>query len=58
MKIKKEKWDTLDGVLDKIWLMLEQGADHSDDPFHWPDLDPGLLVCHASVSKILILKYN
>ena len=26
MKIKIEKWDTLDGVLDKIWLMLEQGA--------------------------------
>ena len=38
MKIKKEKWDTLDGVLDKIWLMLEQGAAHSDDPFHWPVL--------------------
>jgi pyridoxamine 5'-phosphate oxidase len=38
MKIKKEKWDTLDGVLDKIWLMLEQGATHLDDPFHWPVL--------------------
>jgi hypothetical protein len=38
MKIKKEKWDTLNGVLDKIWLMLEQGAKHSDDPFHWPVL--------------------
>jgi hypothetical protein len=38
MKIKKEKWNTLDGVLDKIWLMLEQGAIHSDDPFHWPVL--------------------
>ena len=38
MKIKKEKWDTLDGVLDKIWLMLEQGANQSDDPFHWPVL--------------------
>ena len=38
MKIKKEKWDTLDGVLDSIWLMLEQGAAHSDDPFHWPVL--------------------
>ena len=38
MKIKKEKWDTLDGVLDKIWLMLEQGAAHADDPFHWPVL--------------------
>ena len=38
MKTKNEKWDTLDGILDKIWLMLEQGATHSDDPFHWPVL--------------------
>ncbi len=38
MKIKKEKWNTLDEVLDTIWLMLEQGAAHSDDPFHWPAL--------------------
>ena len=29
---------TLDGILDQIWLMLEQGAAHSDDPFHWPVL--------------------
>ena len=38
MKTKKEKWDTLGGVLDKIWLMLEQGATDPDDPFHWPVL--------------------
>ena len=38
MKIRKEKWDTLDGVLDQIWRMLEQGAARSDDPFHWPVL--------------------
>ena len=38
MKIKKEKWDTLDDVLDKIWLMLEQGATDPDDPFHSPVL--------------------
>ena len=38
MKIKKEKWDVLDSVLEKIWLMLKQGAVHSDDPFHWPVL--------------------
>ena len=38
MKIKKEKWDTLDDVLNGIWRMLEQGAAHSDDPFHWPVL--------------------
>jgi hypothetical protein len=30
MKIKKEKWNTLDGVLDKIWLMLEHGASDLD----------------------------
>ena len=38
MKIKIEKWDTLDGVLDKIWLMLEHGASDPDDPFHYPVL--------------------
>ncbi len=38
MKIKKEKWDTLEGVLEKIWLMLEHGASDPDDPFHWPAL--------------------
>ena len=41
MKIKKEKWGTLDGVLDQIWRMLEQGAARSDDPFHWPVLGTG-----------------
>ena len=38
MKIKKIKWDNLDGILDKIWLMLDKGATNSDDPFHWPVL--------------------
>ena len=38
MKLKKEKWDSLDDVLNGIWLMLEQGAAHSNDPFHWPVL--------------------
>jgi hypothetical protein len=38
MKIKNKKWDTLDGVLAKIWLMLEHGASDPDDPFHWPVL--------------------
>lgn len=38
MKIKKEKWDTLDGVLAGIWRMLDQGAAHSNDPFHRPVL--------------------
>ena len=30
--------DTLDGILDQIWIMLEQGVVHSDNPFHWPVL--------------------
>ena len=38
MKIRTGKSDTLDGILDIIWLMLEKGASHSDDPFHWPVL--------------------
>jgi hypothetical protein len=38
MKIRNGKCDTFDGILDKIWLMLEQGATHSEDPFHWPVL--------------------
>lgn len=38
MRIKKGKWDTLGSVLDNIWLMLEEGASRSDDPFHWPVL--------------------
>jgi pyridoxamine 5'-phosphate oxidase len=38
MKNQNGKSDTLDGILDKIWLMLEQGAILSDDPFHWPVL--------------------
>jgi len=32
------KWNTLDGVLDEIWKMLERGATHYNDPFHWPVL--------------------
>jgi hypothetical protein len=36
MKIRNGKSSTLDDIKDRIWLMLEQGATHSDDPFHWP----------------------
>jgi hypothetical protein len=32
------EWNTLDGVLDEIWKMLERGAAHYNDPFHWPVL--------------------
>ena len=38
MKIRNEKSDTLNCILDNIWFMLEQGAVHSDDPFHCPVL--------------------
>ncbi len=66
MKIKKAKWDTLDGVLDKIWLMLEQGAAHSDDPFHWPVLGTKakegcslrtVILRKASVSERILVCY-
>ena len=33
-----KKSDTLESILDKIWLMLEHGATDPDDPFHWPIL--------------------
>ena len=38
MKKRKEKWDTLEGVLDGVWTMLERGVTHFNDPFHWPVL--------------------
>ena len=38
MKRQNSKLDDLDGILEKIWRMLEQGATHSNDPFHWPVL--------------------
>ena len=38
MRKKEAKWDTLDGVLKGIWKMLDRGATHYNDPFHWPVL--------------------
>ena len=38
MKTRNGKSDTLNDILDKIWLMLGHGATHSHDPFHWPVL--------------------
>jgi hypothetical protein len=35
---KKEKSDTLDGVLEGIWKMLDRGVSNYRDPFHWPVL--------------------
>lgn len=38
MKRKKEKWDTLDGILSEVWTMLKRGSTRFNDPFHWPVL--------------------
>lgn len=38
MRRKEKKWDTLDGVLNQIWKMLERGVHRFNDPFHWPAL--------------------
>ena len=34
----KKKWETLEGVLDEVWVMLKRGAANFRDPFHWPVL--------------------
>ena len=36
--MKKAKWNTLDGILNNAWAMLERGADRFNDPFHSPVL--------------------
>jgi len=38
MKKKKDKWHTLDGILNQVWVMLQRGVSRSNDPFHWPVL--------------------
>jgi len=38
MTLKNLKWGNLSDILNNIWRMLEHGAKHSDDPFHWPVL--------------------
>ena len=35
---KQEKWDTLDGLLEGIWKMLDRGVSNYRDPCHWPVL--------------------
>ena len=38
-RLKKEgKWNSLEGVLNEIWQMLQRGANRFNDPFHWPVL--------------------
>lgn len=38
MKKRQGKWDTLEGVLNEIWVMLKRGVSRFNDPFHWPVL--------------------
>ncbi|MCP4751695.1 MAG: pyridoxamine-phosphate oxidase [Proteobacteria bacterium] len=38
MKKKTGKWETLEGILNEVWSMLEHGATDFNDPFHWPVL--------------------
>jgi pyridoxamine 5'-phosphate oxidase len=38
MKAKSRKLDTLDGVLNDVWKMLNRGVKRFDDPFHRPVL--------------------
>ncbi len=35
---RKGAWDTLDNVLNEIWVMLKRGATRFNDPFHCPVL--------------------
>lgn len=35
---RRAKWDSLEGALHEIWIMLERGVTRSNDPFHWPVL--------------------
>ena len=54
MKTQNRKSDTLDGILDQIWLMLAHGATHTDDPFHWPVL--GTTAREGCSLRIVILR--
>ncbi len=57
MKSRNEKWDTLHGILENIWLMLEHGATHSDDPFHWPILGTALKAA-CSLRTVILRQVN
>ena len=54
VKRKVGKWDTLDGVLNEIWKMLQRGANRYNDPFHWPVL--GTLSEDGSSLRTVILR--
>ena len=54
MKKRKGKWDTLDGVLREVWIMLKRGVTHFTDPFHWPAL--GTIGKDGSSLRTVILR--
>ena len=49
----KEKWDSLEGILEGIWSMLTKGAKGFNDPFHWPVLGTLGQCCCSQRSVIL-----
>ena len=53
MKIKG-KWNTLDGVLNETWAMLDRGATQFNDPFHRAVL--GTAGSHGSSLRMVILR--
>ena len=53
MKVRG-KWNTLDGVLNETWAMLERGATHLKDPFHRAVL--GTVGNHGSSLRMVILR--
>lgn len=50
---QREKWDTLEGILEGSWSMLRRGADRFNDPFHWPVLGTLGKDCCSQRSVIL-----
>jgi hypothetical protein len=54
MRKKHAKWDTLDGVLNEVWKMLEAGAARFNDPFHWPVL--GTIANDGASLRTVILR--
>lgn len=67
MKIGKEQWNSLEGILDGIWFLLDQGVKQSDSPFRYPVLastaEGGcsarmVVLRHVSVPKRVLVCYT
>ncbi len=52
---RKEKWDTLDAVLDGSWTLITRGANRFNDPLHWPVL--GTTGARGSSLRTVILRH-